>query len=206
MRLSSGGGWGYASGEEENQSARAEENKGGGLGDGGRSWRGCFRGDGEVVVVGAGDGVGEVDQAVGAGVDGGGVGIAGGGDEGDECGTGENTYLVEAQTLACVADAGVEVDIEGLAADSVDGSGGGGGGDGDEVVFDREGELLRKGEGVGVGVAGDGEEVGGVGVGGAGEDQSRGEERECEESFAHGGIPFSDWCEVRVRSLLGGVK
>ena len=43
-------------------------------------------------------------------------------------------------------------------------------------------------------------------MGGAGEDESRGEERECEESFAHGGIPFSDWGEVRVRSLLGGVK
>ena len=43
-------------------------------------------------------------------------------------------------------------------------------------------------------------------VGGAGEDQSGGEERECEESFAHGEIPFSDWCEVRVRSLLEGVK
>jgi hypothetical protein len=43
-------------------------------------------------------------------------------------------------------------------------------------------------------------------VGGAGEDEGRGEERECEESFAHGEIPFSSLCEVRVRSLLGGVK
>ena len=159
-----------------------------------------------MVVVGAFDGVGEVEQLVGAGVDGGGVEVAGGGDEGDEWGAGEVTDVVKDQALACVADAGVEGDIEGFTADPVDGSSGGEGRDGDEVERDREGELLTEGEGVGVGVAGEGEEVGGVGVGGAGEDQGGGEEWECEESVAHGGIPFSDWCEVRVRSLLGGVK
>jgi hypothetical protein len=79
------------------------------------------------------------------------------------------------------------------------------GGDGDEVESDGEGELLREGEGVGVGVAGDGEEVGGVGVCG-GMDQSRGERQEGQQSFAHGGVPFSSSGEYRVQLVLVGVK
>jgi len=72
----------------------------------------------------------------------------------------------------------------------------------------REGDAIV-GEGFcsDVSRADEGDDEGdGVGVGGAGEKQGGGEDRECEESFAHGGIPFSDWGEVRVRSLLGGVK
>jgi hypothetical protein len=144
-------------------------------GAGGEEWQGGrfryatgFGSDGEGVVVRAFAGVGEVDQLVGAGVDGGGVEVAGGGDQGDQYGTGE-VDVVEDKALAGVADAGEEDDIEGFAANSVDGSGGGEGRNGDEVEGDSEGELFREGEGVGVGVAGDGEEVDGVGVGGYGQ-------------------------------------
>jgi hypothetical protein len=170
-------------GQEKSQGAGGEEKQGGWLGNGGRVWRGCLRGDGEVVVIGAIDGVSEVDQPVGAGIDGGGVEVAGGGDEGDEYGAGEGD-VVEDQALAGVADVGEEGDIELVAADSVDGSGGGERGKGDEVGRDSEGELLRQGEGVGVGVAGDGEEVDGVGVGGYG--QSGGEDEEFGEEVTHG--------------------
>jgi hypothetical protein len=182
-------GWrGYAGGEKKSQSACGEENEGGGFGDGGWS---CFRGDGEVVVVGAFDGVGEVDQRIGAGDDGGGVEVAGGGDEGDEEGTGEGD-AVEGKAIACVVKIREEGDIEGFAAESVDGSGGSEGRDGNEVGRVSEGELFGQGESVAAVIAGDGEKICGVGVGGAGEDQGGGEERECEESFAHGGIPFSN--------------
>ena len=46
--------------------AGGEQEEGGGLGDGGWIYGSCLRGDGEVVEVGALDGVGQVDQLVGA--------------------------------------------------------------------------------------------------------------------------------------------
>ena len=70
---------------------------------------------------------------------------------------------------------------------------------------DGKGELLRKGEGVSAGVAGDGEEIGGVGVGG-GMDEGSGERQEGQQSFAHGGVPFSSSGEYRLQSILLDVK
>jgi hypothetical protein len=158
-----------ADGAEEAHHSCCEEEQRGRLG------RGRLRRDGEVKVVWSRRGGElEIEESEGAGVDECcvGAGLRATGQPGDEYATGEKVTvadaIVEDKAVQGRTDAGVEGDIEGLAADAVNGAGGCDGGDGDEVKLVGEGVRGREGKGEGVGVADEGG-VEGVGVGGYGE-------------------------------------
>ena len=145
----------------------------------------------------------EIEESEGAGVDECcvGAGLRATGQPGDEHGTGEKVpvafAIVEDKAVRGRTDAGIEGDIEGLAADAVSGADGCDGGDGDEVKLVGEGIRGGEGKGEGVGVADEGG-VEGVGVGGYGE-RGGGEDEEFGQEVPH---EISLRCDMRCFGVI----